>query len=247
VRTHHAQVAGRLSPELPQLAGFEPRFDRIPLVPAAQPPAVVRPLYWWAQDLHRRGCWLRCVHFSPAAAAALVSVRLPSYRVVEVLRRHSDVRREPTDLPTLLAEALYRLGVTGWGGEIADVVDLLRESAIMASPNPAVSCTRPIPWLAGSQPDRPVRVAYWWAHTLLARGWRLHACGEPVAAGGFIAEIPAGDDGPLLAVYPHGMRDDGTEASALANYLARLSPGQREFVQRLIADTAAKVVVRLRQ
>ena len=239
MRTHRAALAERLSPELPQLAGHEPRFDRIPLVPSAQPPAVVRPLFWWAQQLRQQGCWLRCMHFSPAAAAALVSVRLPSYRVIEVLRRHNDVRREPSDLPTLLAEALYRLGVTGWGGEIADVVDLLRESGIMPLPNPVVSCTRAIPWLAGSQPDRPVRVAYWWARMLLARGWRLHACGEPVAAGGFIAEIPCEDGGPLLAVYPHGMRDDGTEASALANYLPRLSPGQREFVQRLIADTAA--------
>ena len=48
----------------------------------------------------------------------------------------------------------------------------------------------------------------------LARGWRLHACGEPIALRGFIAEIPAEDGDSMLAVYPPGMFDGGTGASA---------------------------------
>jgi hypothetical protein len=35
------------------------------------------------------------------------------------------------------------------------------------------------------------------------------------------------------------MTDDGTEASALANHLARLGADQRKFVQRVIGDAAA--------
>ena len=49
----------------------------------------------------------------------------------------------------------------------------------------------------------------------------------------------ARDGDPVLVVYPGGMPDDGTEASALANHLARLGTSQRKFVQRVIGDAAA--------
>ena len=50
---------------------------------------------------------------------------------------------------------------------------------------------------------------------------------------------PCGDGDPVLVVYPGGMPADGTEASALANHLARLGTSQRKYVQRVIGDAAA--------
>ena len=77
------------------------------------------------------------------------------------------------------------------------------------------------------------------ALALVHHGWRLHACGQDIAQHGFIAEIRGADGEPTLVIYPGNMPDDGTEAAALANNLARLAPGQRQLVQRLVADAAA--------
>jgi len=98
--------------------------------------------------------------------------------------------------------------------------------------------TAPIPGLA-RQPDRGVRIAYWWAVALLRYGWRLHACGQEIARGGFIAEIPGADGEPMLVVYPGDMAADGTEAAALAHHLGRLGECECRFMQRLIVDAAA--------
>ena len=214
-------LAQRPTPRMPELAGFEPRFDAIPLAaPGVQParggsasvlagqgsaPAGLRP----GQRAFRR-----VVDGGDGERAAAV---LPGRRGGAPPRRQAAPAPDP---PTLLAEAVWRLGALGWTDELDELVPLLRNLGLTMTPAPrsAVRCTQPIPGLA-SQPDWAVRVAYWWATALQARGWRLHACGEPIALRGFIAEIPAEDGDPMLAVYPPGDVRRRHGASALANHL----------------------------
>jgi len=92
------------TPQMPVLAGCEPRFAPIPTPWMKQQPAqVVRPLYWWALELRRRGDILLGVHFDSRQLIASVTVRLASCRVVEVVRRNDHKLQLPHDLPTLLA------------------------------------------------------------------------------------------------------------------------------------------------
>ena len=170
---------------------------------------------------------------------ATVTVRLASYRILEVVRRHDDKPRLPRTVVDLLAEAVWRLGSLGWTGELEDMTDLLRARGLMVRLPRITPSTQYLPgWV--QQPDRGVRIAYWWAAALKQHGWKLYACGDVAAQRGFIAEIPGADGGdPILAVYPGDMADDGTEASALANHFARLGATQRRYVQRVIDDTAA--------
>ena len=228
----------RPTPRMPELVGFEPRFDPVPLPRTHQPANVARPLFWWVKDLRDRGDVLLGLGFDAAAGAATVTVRLASYRVVTVVRRAEDKPRAPRDVPELLAEAVWRLGALGWSDLIGELVDSLTAAGLIAMPAPVRGCTRPIPgW--GSCGDRGVRTAYWFAEALLRHGWRLHACGDAAARYGFIAEIPAAGGGSDLVVYPGDMADDGTEASVLANLCGRLGFGQRAALQRIVSDAAA--------
>ena len=230
-------LSQRPTPRMPELAGFEPRFDPIPATPDAQLDEAFRPLYWWAKDLRDRADILQGLRFDAPQMTATVTVRLGSHRVITAARRHDDKPRLPHDLPTLLAEAVWRLGALGWACDLGAVRDVLRAAGLLAPPRPVQPCTALLPgWV--SQPDRAVRIALWWAAALRQRGWWLAACGDAIAQHGFIAEIPEAG-GPVLAVYPGDMADDGTEASALANHLARLGASQRHYVQRVIADAAA--------
>lgn len=228
----------RPTPQMPALAGFEPCFDPIPTPRTKQPAQVVRPVYWWTKELRARGDLLLDVHFDTTLVAAHVSVRLASHRVIEVVRRNDHNPALAHDVPTLLAEAVWRLGALGWTEQLDEVLDLLRSVGLLSAAAPIRACTAPIPGLL-RQPDRGVRIAYWWALALLRHGWRLHACGQELARYGFIAAIPREDGEPMLAVYPGDMADDGTEAAALANHLGRLGNCQRQLIQRLVVDAAA--------
>ncbi|WP_240631780.1 hypothetical protein [Mycobacterium colombiense] len=223
---------------MPSLAGFEPCFAPIPTSRIKQPAQAVRPVYWWTTELRRRGDLLLGVHFDANQLAARVSVRLASYRLVEVVRSNDHNPALPHDVPTLLAEAVWRLGALGWTEQLDELLDLLRGLGLMSAPAPIRKCVAPIPGRV-CQHDRGVRIAYWWALALLRQGWQLHACGEDVARLGFVAEMPAPDGEPRLVVYPGDMAPDGTEAAALANHLVRLSTGQRRLVRQAIADPAA--------
>ena len=103
----------RPSPRMPELVGFEPRFDAIPTPRVHQPAEVVRPLYWWAKGLRANGDVLVDARFDAATMAATVTVRLASYQVVEVVRRHDDKPRLPHDLAALIAEARLAAGLAG--------------------------------------------------------------------------------------------------------------------------------------
>lgn len=229
----------RPMPRMPEFAAYTPCFDVITGVAVhAQPLAGIRPLYWWARELRRRGDTLVDLRFDTFTKAATVTVRLASYQVVTVVRRHDNKAALPHDLPTLIAEGVWRLGSLGWTAELAAVAELLGRLGLIIAAVPAKRCTRPVPgWV--TQPDRAIRTAYWWAVALKHHGWKLYACGNDVAAGGFIAEIPNTAGGMDLVIYPGGMPDDGTEASALANHLGRLDTSQRRIVKQLIDDGAA--------
>ncbi len=229
----------RPMPRMPEIAGYGPRFDTISAVAVhAQPVEGIRPLYWWARELRRRGDILVDLRFDTITKAATVTVRLASYRTVTVVRRHDNKAALAHDLPTLIAEGVWRLGSLGWTAEVRAITDLLGQHGLILAAAPVARCTRPLSgWV--TQPDRAVRMAYWWAVALKRHGWKLYACGDQVARGGFIAEIPNADGGTDLVVYPGGMPDDGTEASVLANHLARLGKSQRRIVEQVIGDTAA--------
>jgi hypothetical protein len=223
---------------MPDLPGFEPCFDPLPVTQGHQLSPAVRPLYWWAAALRDQGDVVVDMRFDRSLMVATVVVRLASYRVISVVRRCEDTARRPQDLPALMAEAVWRLGALGWAGEFAALVDRMRAAGVVAQRPASRRCVRPIPrWLR--QPDTEVRVAYWWAMKLIEHGWRLHACGDAVARHGFVAEIPTTGAEPLLVVFPGDMADDGSEASVLARHLARLGRGQRMVVQSIV-DHAAK-------
>lgn len=227
----------RPMPVMPELAGFEPRYDTIAAIPTnAQPTEGLRPLYWWARDLRSRGDILTDVRFDIATKAATVTVRLASYQSVTVVRRADLAAALPSDLPSLIAEAIWRLGALGWTAELFSIIKLLGQQGLIVTPAPVRQCTDFIPgWL--TQPDRRVRMAYWWAQTLKRHGWKLYGCGDPIARGGFVAEIPNADGGRDLVIYPGTMPSDHTEASALAKHLSRLDKNQRRLVAELIGDT----------
>jgi len=227
--------ASRPIPELPLLAGYEPQFTFIPGAGSNQPASAVRPVYWWAQALNRQGYVVRRVWFGPKSMTAVVVLELPSHRVVELVRRPQDTSAA-RDLPSLLLEAVWRLSASGWVRDLAGVVGLLDRAAPLA---PLTVCEQCIPGVR-VQPERLVRVLYWWARRLLGHGWRLEAMGDVVAGGGFIAQIP-GPGGPLLVIYPSRMRHDGTEAAALANSLHRLSRPQRALLAQLVDAAAAEI------
>lgn len=227
----------RPMPVMPELAGFEPRYDAISAVPRnAQPTEGLRPLYWWARDLRSRGDILTDVRFDVADKAATVTVRLASYRSVTVVRRTDLAAARPSDLPSLIAEAIWRLGALGWTAELFSIIKLLGQQGLIVTPAPVRQRTDFIPgWL--TQPDRGVRMAYWWAQALKRHGWKLYGCGDPIARGGFVAEVPNADGGRDLVIYPGTMPTDHTEASALAKHLSRLDKNQRRLVAELIGDT----------
>lgn len=137
----------------------------------------------------------------------------------------------------------YRLSLEyGFGNGVMTGEDSLKQPRLPRRPLPQIPavqpCVRPIPGLA-RQPDRAVRIAYWWATSLQRHGWALHACGDDIAGNGFIAHVPGCGGQVTLMIYPADMADDGTAASALARHLGRLGSSQRRRVQRIIAEANA--------
>ena len=126
----------------------------------------------------------------------------------------------------------------GWTERPADMMALLGGSRLLKQPRSVERNSTHIPGMI-CQPPRPVRVAYWWANALQAHGWRLWALGEQLAGGGFIAEIGVTGGESIWVVFPRNMPDDGTEASALANFIQRLTFDQRNYLRRLVATSVS--------
>lgn len=241
--TRNRAATHRPEPELPGEGPLAPNFAPIPPSAHCDSPlaASVRPLYWWIQAAAADGLVLHGLYFNNLTSSAVLRMRLPSYRVVEVIRDARSLASAPNELAAVLVEAVWRLGMAGWADEIARLSTLLRRNGILGGTSMAPPRTDLIPSLA-VQPDVTVRVAYWWARELITRGWLVHACGQDVAGGGFIATVPTAGGEPVLALYPSRMRPDGTEAALLAKFIPRLSPVQRRVLQRLVDQAAAAVL-----
>lgn len=242
--TRNRAAAHRPVPDLPGDGPLAPNFAPIPASArcGSQVATPVRPLYWWIQAADAEGVVLHGLYFNNLTHSAVVRIRLASYRVVEVIR---DARGltvgAPNALAAVMVEAVWRLGAAGWADEIARLSTVLRRNGILGGTAMVPARTDLIPHLS-LQPDAAVRVAYWWARELLIRGWLVHACGQDVAGGGFIATVPTTGGEPVLALYPSRMRPDGTEAALLAKFMPRLSPVQRRVLQRLVDQAAAAVL-----
>lgn len=238
--TRHHDIARRPVPALPGQGPLAPNFAPLPLpTDDIEPP--VRPLYWWIDAAGAQGSVLHGMYFNNLSQTAVVRMRLESYRVIEVTRDATGLASTtPNTLAALIAETVWRLGSAGWSDEIAHLCTLLRNNNILGGSGLIPLRGDLIPHMT-FQPDLAVRVAYWWARELLTRGWILHACGQDIAGGGFIATVPTASSEPVLALYPSGMRPDGTEAALLANWMPRLGAVQLRVLQRLVDETAAAV------
>ena len=107
--------APRPTPRMPELAGFEARYDLLPAVrPLQQPAEAIRPLHWWATDLQAGGDLLVDARFDAVTMTATISIRLASYQVVSVVRRHDDKPQMPRTLADVLADAVCGLGTLGF-------------------------------------------------------------------------------------------------------------------------------------
>jgi hypothetical protein len=217
--------------------------------PQAQPARAVLPLYWWAAELHTQ-CWgIRELHYrelrypqagfdgnrigsaapqSDMGAATLV-VQKPNYQV-QTFTRLQPGQGPISDLASLIAESTLRLGLAGYGDELARLVKVMWVRALLQPPAVVRPSHRPIRGLGRTQPCLAVRIAYWWACELMRHGWQLEGFGK---LGGFVAHIPNGA-GATLFVYPSGMDDDGTEAAALAHQVGLLTELQCAQLQELI-------------
>lgn len=237
-------------PGLPTLDGYEPCYIPLPQVdPQAQPARAVLPVYWWAAELHKH-CWgIRELHYrasdqpqadfdgnhaGPQAplsnmGSATLAVQKPNYQV-ESLTRSRPGQDEVLDLVELIVESTLRLGLAGYGDELARLVKVMWVRALLQPPSSIRPSHRPIRGIGRPQPCLAVRIAYWWARELMSHGWQLEGFGQ---LGGFVAHIPNGADTTLF-VYPSGMADDGTEASALAHQVGNLTEWQCTELQELI-------------
>ncbi|SIC62814.1 Uncharacterised protein [Mycobacteroides abscessus subsp. abscessus] len=237
-------------PEFPTLSGYAPCYSPLPQVdPQAQPARAVRPLYWWAVKLHKQ-CWgIRELHYrdagyphpqdggnqidlhapQPNMGVATLVVQKPNYQI-QALARTAPGREAVTDLAALVVESALRLGLAGYGDEIARLVKVMWVRALLQRPAAVRPSHRTIRGVGRSQPCLAVRIAYWWAHELMNHGWRLEGFGQ---LGGFVALIPTGAETTLF-IYPSDMADDGTEASALARQVGHLTKRQCAELQELI-------------
>ena len=86
------------------------------------------------------------------------------------------------------------------------------------------------------QPPRGVRVAYWLVCDLHDHGWLMHAVGEQIACGGFIAETPAG----TLMFYRRPDAGSGFDvADELVHALRQLSYDERDYLRRLLSSRSS--------
>lgn len=239
------------APELPTLDGYAPCYSLLPQVDLqAQPARAVLPLYWWAAKLHKQ-CWgIRELHYRDAGyphaeaggirigpdatqsnmGVATLVVQKPNYQIQTLARTEPD-RASVVDLADLIVESTLRLGLSGYGDEIARLVKVMWVRALLQRPAAVRPSHRPIRGVGRSQPCLAVRIAYWWACELMSHGWRLEGFGQ---LGGFVANVPNGADDATLFVYPSDMDDDGTEASALARQVGHLTEWQCAELQELI-------------
>lgn len=204
-------------PVLPEVSAFPAFSQEIPRLGRwrAQPHEVLRPLYWWVQQMLARGFAVRELKFEPIGRTAELVYESPD-RLVSTLRRKEFGRLAVDGLPSLMVEYVWRLGACGWGADIDGLVSLLRGLGLVQSARRAADCDAALP--AGVvEPDSLVRLGFWRLKELVGYRWRVEMLRHG-AGGGFVATLPSGE----MVTFPAAMPDDGTAAAALAGVLRRM-------------------------
>jgi hypothetical protein len=196
---------------------------------AAAASAAVRDAYWYALQLINVGWLIRRI--GTTKEGGFFVAETPMRRVVSV----DDHGRPRTDPAAQFAKSITSLAAAGAAAGrdyLRDLVRLLRDHAPQRRPATLTWRTWHIPGVPERlQPIPKIRAAYWFAATLTDDyGWKLSDVGTPVAAGGFIADIP----GETLAIFPALMPNDGTVASALARLLAGMTAPEVVLVAALV-------------
>lgn len=212
----HTRSAAHV-PVLPEAEAFPAFSQEIPRLGRwrAQPHAVLRPLYWWVQQMLARGFAVRDLHFDPVGRTAVLVYESPE-RLVSTVRRKEFARLAVDGLPSLIVEYVWRLGACGWATEIDGLVSLLRGLGLVQYARRAADCEAVLPD-GVVEPDSVVRLGFWRLKELVGYGWRIEML-WPGACGGFVAMLPSGE----MVTFPAAMPDDGTAAAALAGVLRRM-------------------------
>ena len=198
---------------------------------SGQPIAAVREAYWYGTRLMHHGWIIRCIGANERGGYFVAET--PRGRAVTVgpLSRRgaeADVAEQFADSITVLAS---QSRVDGHN-HVRDLLILLAAQPLPRRPAELAWRTWHIPGVAPcQQPTARVRAAYWFAATLTDDyGWELSDVGSPSAAGGFVANVP----GEVIAIYPAGMSDDGTTASALARLIASMTVAEIRALASLL-------------
>lgn len=191
----------------------------------------VRAAYWDAVTLLDAGWMLRFLRYIPTTGAGIVIAHTPTHRGVSI---SSTDRRQPfvqeyASVVQRLAESVAELGA-GPGDRLSDLTWLLQGlNAGRSRCTPAVRRDQiPDPRLQVQPPN--LRAAYWMLGVLICDyHWQITDIGDPIAGGGFIADIP--DD--LTAIYPGGIPADGTAATTLARLIPLLDQGSLHYLRQV--------------
>lgn len=211
-------------------APFEPQH-----IPAFsdddQPDSTIRTAYWDGVALIEAGWTLRGLDYDPAFGIN-VAAESPNHRMVIATCNTAGGFADETQrcgAGQLQQQFTENLAAAVGCHEHTDALTRLDQLRLLlqAYAGPTV---RPelrghdVPGIAHcAQPRRAMRACFWLLCTLeCGYHWKLSNIGEDVAHGGFIADIP---DEPL-AIYPRGMRPDGSDAGLLAHTLAALTSAE---------------------
>ncbi|SIE15908.1 hypothetical protein [Mycobacteroides abscessus] len=232
----HFHAAQPGVPLLPECAQFPARHDAIPRLGQwmVQPHVVLRPVYWWAQQMVNGGYGIRELRFDAKTRTALFVYESPERLVNRLWRRDFQRITDVADLPSLITEYVWRMCACGWGERLDELVSVMRSLGLVQPARRAAECAAALPG-RDLQPDEVVRAAFWRVRELVTYGWRVRLSWGADRAGGFLAELPSGG----LLVYPADMADDGTAAAALAILVGRLDLRQFNELAQLVDPAAA--------
>lgn len=206
----------------------------------------LRRAYWDALTLLDAGWQLRKMRFDSYTRTAEIDLHTPTHRGLTI----PSTGTVPTlpfvdaDRALRLAQAVATLGQRG-GDYLGDLQWALSTHLPSPMRQPRSRDDQiPDPNLAAQRTHQPLnlRTAFWLLATLVVDyGWLISDIGDPIAGGGFIADIP--DD--LTAVFPASMHLDGTTAAQLARLIPQLDPRSRDYLRRITpaALTAARHAV----
>lgn len=194
----------------------------------------IRRAYWDALTLLDAGWQLRKMRFDPFAGTGAIDLHTPTHRALTIPSTGSmpTLPFAAADRAIRLAGIVATLGQRG-GDHLGDLQWLLSEHVHATTRTPQARRDQiPDPTLIAHRVHQPanLRTAYWLLATLVIDyGWLISDLGDPIAGGGFIADIP--DD--LTAVFPASMQLDGTTAAQLARLIPKLDPRSLDYLRRI--------------